>query len=66
MKASKDWGLCNCDCGEHIQQGCDMVVVEGSLYLAGHEVNRRTRFIETIKKETPRNVVQEELDIKIE
>jgi hypothetical protein len=43
-----------------------MVVVEGSLYLAGHEVNRRTRFIETIKKETPRNVVQEELDIKIE
>lgn len=52
MKATKDWGLCNCDCGEHIKPGDEMVVLEGSLFLAGHENNRRTRFIETIKKDT--------------
>ncbi len=51
MKATKDWGLCNCDCGEHIKPGDQMVVLDGSLYLSGHENNRRTRFIETIKKD---------------
>jgi hypothetical protein len=51
MKATKDWGLCNCDCGEHIKPGDEMVVLDGSLYLVGHENNRRTRFIETIKKD---------------
>jgi len=61
MKATKDWGLCNCDCGEHIKPGDQMVVLDGSLYLAGHENNRRTRFIETIKKDkepkdTPKKV----------
>ncbi len=53
MKATKDWGLCNCDCGEHIKPGSEMTILDGSLFLAGHENNRRTRFIETIKKGTP-------------
>ena len=51
MKATKDWGPCNCDCGEHIKPGDEMVNVDGNLYLAGHENLRRTRFIETVKKE---------------
>lgn len=57
MKATKDWGPCNCDCGKHINPGDEMTIVDGSLFLAGHENNRRTRFIEAIKKdEEPKKV----------
>ena len=51
MKSSKDWGPCSCDCGKKILPGDEMSVVEGSLFLAGHETNRRTRYIKTIKKD---------------
>ncbi len=50
MKASKEWGPCNCDCGTRIKAGDEMIVIDGDFFLAGHENARRTRFIETIKK----------------
>ncbi len=51
MKASKEWGYCSCECGNKIMPGDEMVNVDGFLFLAGHEENKRTRFTKTIKKE---------------
>lgn len=57
MKATKEWGPCSCDCGSRIMAGDEMNVVDGALYLAGHENNRRTRFIKAIpKEEEPRKL----------
>lgn len=44
MKASKDWGPCGCNCGESIKNGSEFVIVDGTMYLVGHE-DRRTRTI---------------------
>jgi hypothetical protein len=38
MKASKDWGPCACNCGESIRQDAEFVIVEGAMYLCGHEM----------------------------
>jgi hypothetical protein len=51
MKATKDWGPCGCDCGKTIASGDEMVMVDGALYLAGHENNRRTRIMPAVKRE---------------
>jgi hypothetical protein len=48
MIASKDWGPCNCNCGKNICKGDEFVIVEGSMYLLGHE-ERRTRQIPAFK-----------------
>jgi len=50
MKASKDWGPCRCNCGKNIQTGSEFVMIEGAMYLAGHE-SKRTRHIPAIKPE---------------
>jgi len=39
MKASKDWGACSCNCGKAISKDAEFVIIEGSLYLSGHEKN---------------------------
>jgi hypothetical protein len=39
MKASKDWGPCSCNCGKSISKDAEFVIVEGTLYLSGHDKN---------------------------
>jgi len=51
MKATKEWGLCSCECGKTIKAGDEMVMFEGAMYLAGHEKERRTRTMAAIKKD---------------
>jgi hypothetical protein len=53
MKASKDWGPCRCNCGKNICSGNDFVMIEGAMYLEGHE-NKRTRQIPAVKPEPER------------
>jgi hypothetical protein len=42
MIASKNWGPCCCNCGKAVNKGDEFTIVEGSMYLLGHE-ERRTR-----------------------
>ena len=51
MKSSKNWGACSCDCGKNISAGDEISLVEGIMYLAGHENNRRTRQIAIVQSE---------------
>lgn len=38
MTATKFWGACSCfECGRNIQAGDPITILDGSLYLAGHE-----------------------------
>ncbi|MBD3321141.1 MAG: hypothetical protein GF350_08620 [Chitinivibrionales bacterium] len=48
MKATKNWGLCFCNCGQSIKPGDEFVIVDGGMYLAGHEV-KATRNMPAIK-----------------
>ena len=60
MKATRDWGPCSCDCGRTIVPGCEIVMMDGAMYLAGHQNNRRTRQMaavepdEDVAKKKPR------------
>jgi hypothetical protein len=47
MRATRDWGPCACDCGKNIVPGEEMTIVEGQMYLIGHE-ERKTRQIQAI------------------
>ncbi|MDD5675292.1 MAG: hypothetical protein PHC61_14070 [Chitinivibrionales bacterium] len=51
MKTSKNWGPCSCDCGKNMEAGQEIVIFDGSLYLAGHENRRKTTQISVVKKE---------------
>jgi hypothetical protein len=51
MKATKDWGPCSCDCGKNISSGCEIVMLDGAMYLSGHQNNRRTRQMAAIPVE---------------
>ncbi len=54
MKASKNWGACACKCGKSICQGDEFVIIDGSMYLMGHQ-DRRTRQMPAIKPEPKRD-----------
>jgi hypothetical protein len=47
MKASREWGECSCNCGHTIKVGDEMVIVEGMMYLVGHE-ERKTRQMQAL------------------
>jgi hypothetical protein len=51
MKASKVWGPCACNCGKVIGSGDEFVLIEGAMFLVGHE-ERRTRSIPVVKSES--------------
>lgn len=53
MIASKDWGPCFCNCGKNISRGDEFLVVNGGMYLRGHE-ERATREIPAIKHKRPK------------
>jgi hypothetical protein len=53
MKSSRDWGACSCDCGKNISNGDEITLVDGVMYLAGHENNRRTRTIAIVPSDKP-------------
>ena len=42
MKATKDWGQCSCDCGKSINKGDEFVIIEGDMYLLGHDEKSKT------------------------
>jgi len=37
MKATKNWGQCACECGKIIGVGEEMIILDGCVFLAGHE-----------------------------
>jgi hypothetical protein len=47
MQASKEWGECACNCGKTIKAGDQMTIVEGMMYLLGHE-ERKTRQMQAL------------------
>ena len=36
MKATRDWGLCNCGCKERIIAGTEFKIVEGVFFIDAH------------------------------
>ena len=52
MKASREWGPCSCNCGKSISTGDEFVMLDGCMYLVGHE-ERRTRQIPVVKRDEP-------------
>jgi len=37
MEATKNWVQCSCECGKIVGVGEEMIILDGSAYLAGHE-----------------------------
>lgn len=52
MKATRNWGPCGCECGRNIMVGDEMTMIEGAIYLAGHEKDRRTRRMATLSDDS--------------
>ncbi|MBD3346327.1 MAG: hypothetical protein GF401_14830 [Chitinivibrionales bacterium] len=52
MNATKNWGLCFCNCGKNILPGDEFVIVDGGMYLAGHEI-KATRHMPAIQSDSP-------------
>jgi len=41
MKATKDWGNCECGCNKPIKAGTEFKIKSGSFYLHGHDIKRK-------------------------
>lgn len=51
MKATRNWGPCACNCGRDIQPGDEFSMIEGAMYLRGHD-EKATRNIPAVRSKS--------------
>lgn len=54
MRTTKEWGLCQCNCGRKIKAGTEMKIVDGEFFIAGHEESKNRFYNNVDKIEEPK------------